>query len=130
MPTRKGAIQQIIDDLMKSQEESQKRFREGQASRTGTDPNQPWHPIFNPDPKETAELCRHWDESYERRKFARVWEDAVGRVKAKQFTTRAALAAHYSQKRWWGERLVRFMVKHERLTAAELRECLPGRERR
>jgi hypothetical protein len=93
------------------------------------DPSQPAHPLWNrpPDPEPTFQDYLDQRERAERKKFAEVWEEAIRWIKRKRFKTRTELAAHFSQKPHWACELVRLIVKHHRISAAEMRECLPGR---
>jgi hypothetical protein len=88
--------------------------------------------LFNPPrlPEPTLQGYLDQRERDERRKYVEVWEEAIRLIRARRFRTRLDLAAHYQQKPHWACELVRLIVAHQRMTAGEMRECLPGKAKK
>jgi hypothetical protein len=95
-------------------------------------PDPAFDAIFNPPPPPEMTFQQYLDnrEKAERAKFEAVWEKAISLIKARRFRTRADLAAYYKQPPHYGCELARLIVAHQRMTAGEMRECLPGRAKK
>lgn len=92
-------------------------------------PLEPLDPLFH-QPQPPERTMGDWYaeiERDERKRYADVWQDAIGRIRGRHFRTREAVARHYGKSPSWACDLVRLMVKHRVFTAEELRELLPGK---
>jgi hypothetical protein len=122
-----AVVLKAVEESMRDRAEHERKFKELQATKTGKDPTQPWHPCFNPDPQDLLADHVKQVEKWERRRFQPLWGEIVEGIKARRFRSKKAIADEYGKPYGWVSDLVRLAVNQRVFAQAELTGHLRGK---
>lgn len=114
---------------MRDRAEHERKFKELQATKTGKDPTQPWHPLFNPDPQDLLTAHVREVEEWERRRFQPLWREIIEGIKVGRFRDKKNIAEEYGKPYGWALDLVKLAVSQRVFSQSELTAYLSGARR-
>lgn len=126
MSISRATVDQAIQEIQRTQEQSEKQFKEDQITKVGVNPGQRWHPVLNPNREDTLDNWQRQRQRDTRRKYLSVWDDCITKIRSRTWTTRREIAKHYQRSNSWASCLVQLMEHQQVFTAEELRRLLPG----
>ncbi len=124
-----AVVLRAVEESARDRAAHERKFKELQATKTGEDPTQPWHPLFNPDPQDLLAAYVRDVEEWERRRFQPLWREIIEGIKAGRFRDKKAIAEEYGKPYGWVLDLVKLAINQRVFTQAELTGHLSGARR-
>ncbi|SPP65226.1 hypothetical protein NITLEN_30140 [Nitrospira lenta] len=122
MPIVSQAVAQAaLEECLRNCAEGERVFKEKQATTTGRDPSQPWHPLFNPNPEELLEAHIRHKEGLEQKPFGELWGAVLAGVESGEYRSGKDIADKLGKPYSWVLRLLQVAVKQRRFTREQLR---------
>lgn len=122
MPRISEAVaREALKELVRNCAGHDRAFKEKQATTTGRDPAQPWHPAFNPNPEALLEAHIRHREELERKPFGELWGVVLAGLEGGEYRSGKDIAVKLGKPYPWALRFLQVAVKQRRFTREQLR---------